>query len=51
MSMEDRDMIWKFRFWLKNNPLALTKFVRSVNWDEKLEAKQAIQVLRLVFNV
>ncbi|KAI6171511.1 Phosphatidylinositol 3-kinase catalytic subunit type 3 [Aphelenchoides bicaudatus] len=46
MSMEERDMIWKFRFWLKNNPHALTKFVRSVNWDERLEVKQAIQVLR-----
>jgi phosphatidylinositol 3-kinase len=46
--MEERDMIWKFRFWLKTNPHALTKFVRSVNWDEKLEVKQAIQLLRLV---
>ncbi|KAI6232650.1 Phosphatidylinositol 3-kinase catalytic subunit type 3 [Aphelenchoides fujianensis] len=46
MSMEERDVIWKFRFWLRSNPNALTKFVRSVNWDEKLEVKQAIQVLR-----
>ncbi|KAI6220427.1 Phosphatidylinositol 3-kinase catalytic subunit type 3 [Aphelenchoides besseyi] len=46
MTMEERDAIWKFRFWLRSNPHALTKFVRSVNWNENLEVKQAIQVLR-----
>uniref|UniRef100_A0A183BU91 Phosphatidylinositol 3-kinase catalytic subunit type 3 n=1 Tax=Globodera pallida TaxID=36090 RepID=A0A183BU91_GLOPA len=43
--MEERDLIWKFRFWLKSNPKALTKFVRSVNWQAKLEVRQAIQVI------
>uniref|UniRef100_A0A915N842 Chromatin modification-related protein MEAF6 n=1 Tax=Meloidogyne javanica TaxID=6303 RepID=A0A915N842_MELJA len=45
MLMEERDLIWKFRFWLKSNPKALTKFIRSVNWQEKLEVRQAIQVI------
>ncbi|CAD5205554.1 unnamed protein product [Bursaphelenchus okinawaensis] len=45
ITIEERDIIWKFRFWLKNNPHALTKFARSVNWDEGLEVKQAIEVL------
>ncbi|CAD5207974.1 unnamed protein product [Bursaphelenchus xylophilus] len=45
MTMEERDTIWKFRFWLKSNPHALTKFARSVNWNERLEVKQAIEVL------
>uniref|UniRef100_A0A914I1L1 Chromatin modification-related protein MEAF6 n=1 Tax=Globodera rostochiensis TaxID=31243 RepID=A0A914I1L1_GLORO len=43
--LEERDLIWKFRFWLKSNPKALTKFVRSVNWQAKLEVRQAIQVI------
>lgn len=51
MLMEERDLIWKFRFWLKSNPKALTKFVRSVNWQEKLEVRQAIQVILWVFSI
>ena len=50
MSIEERDLIWKFRFWLKSNSKALTKFVRSVNWQEKLEVRQAIQVIMFVVN-
>ncbi|KAI1724754.1 phosphoinositide 3-kinase family, accessory domain (PIK domain) domain-containing protein [Ditylenchus destructor] len=45
LSVEERDLIWKFRFWLRTNPRALTKFVRSVNWDEELEVRQAIQAM------
>lgn len=45
MLMEERDLIWKFRFWLKSNQKALAKFVRSVNWQEELEVRQVIQVL------
>lgn len=51
MLMEERDLIWKFRFWLKSNPKALTKFVRSVNWQEKLEVRQAIQVILYNFRI
>ena len=46
MTVEQRDLIWKFRFWLKSNPQALTKFVRSVNWDEEAESQQAMQLIR-----
>jgi phosphatidylinositol 3-kinase len=49
--MEDRDLIWKFRFWLRSNPKALTKFVRSVNWQEKQEVRQAIQVIMYAGNL
>lgn len=45
MSVEERDLIWKFRFWLKSNPRALTKFIRSVNWDEGAEVRQATEVV------
>lgn len=45
MSVEERDLIWKFRFWLKSNPCALVKFIRSVNWEEETEVKHAIQII------
>ncbi|VDM45142.1 unnamed protein product [Toxocara canis] len=45
ISVEQRDLIWKFRYYLKNNRKALTKFVRSVNWEESEEASQALQLI------
>lgn len=46
--MEQRDLIWKFRYYLKSDKNALVKFVRTVNWEEGEESKQALDLIRLV---
>ncbi|KAG9255466.1 kinase-like domain-containing protein [Emericellopsis atlantica] len=45
LSPEETDLVWKFRYHLTRDKRALTKFVKSVNWADQGEAKQAIQVL------
>ncbi|KAK3191100.1 Phosphatidylinositol (PI) 3-kinase [Lecanicillium sp. MT-2017a] len=45
LSPEEMDLVWKFRYHLTKDKRALTKFVRSVNWNDQGESKQAIQVL------
>ena len=45
LSPEEMDLVWKFRYHLTKDKRALTKFVRSVNWNDHGESKQAIQVL------
>lgn len=45
LSPEEKDLIWKFRYHLTRDKRALTKFVKSVNWQDQSESKQALQVL------
>jgi phosphatidylinositol 3-kinase len=45
LSPEETDLVWKFRYHLTRDKRALTKFVKSVNWTDQSETKQAIQVL------
>ena len=45
LSPEEADLVWKFRYSLTRDKRALTKFVKSVNWSDQSESKQAIQVL------
>lgn len=45
LSPEETDLVWKFRYHLTRDKRAVTKFVKSVNWTDQSEAKQAIQVL------
>ncbi|KAG5981252.1 hypothetical protein E4U55_003145 [Claviceps digitariae] len=45
LSPEEADLVWKFRYHLTRDKRALTKFVKSVNWTDQNESKQAIQVL------
>ena len=42
---EEKDLVWKFRYHLTKDKRALTKFVKSVNWQDQSESKQAIQAL------
>uniref|UniRef100_A0A8R1TLU1 Phosphatidylinositol 3-kinase catalytic subunit type 3 n=2 Tax=Onchocerca TaxID=6281 RepID=A0A8R1TLU1_ONCVO len=42
INIEERDLIWKFRYFLRNNRKALLKFVRSVAWDKNEEAAYAL---------
>ncbi|KAJ2661566.1 Phosphatidylinositol (PI) 3-kinase [Coemansia sp. RSA 1200] len=41
----EKNLVWKFRFYLSANKHALTKFVKCVDWKEQIEAKQATALL------
>ncbi|CAF3462512.1 unnamed protein product [Fusarium graminearum] len=45
LTPEETDLVWKFRYHLTRDKRALTKFVKSVNWGDQSESRQAIQVL------
>jgi phosphatidylinositol 3-kinase len=45
LSVEDKDILWKFRFYLTSNRRALTKFLRCVDWNNNQEAKQATELI------
>ena len=42
---EEKDLIWKFRHHLTREKRALTKFIKSVAWQDQSEVRQAIQLL------
>ncbi|KAJ1952107.1 Phosphatidylinositol (PI) 3-kinase, partial [Linderina pennispora] len=41
----EKDLVWKFRFYLATNKKALTKFVKCVDWRDPIESKQATKLL------
>ena len=41
---EEKDLVWKFRHHLTRDKRALTKFVKSVNWQDLNEARQAVSI-------
>ncbi|KAJ1722828.1 Phosphatidylinositol (PI) 3-kinase [Coemansia erecta] len=41
----EKNLVWKFRFYLSSNKRALTKFVRCVDWNDPIESKQATEML------
>nr|XP_006823983.1 PREDICTED: phosphatidylinositol 3-kinase catalytic subunit type 3-like [Saccoglossus kowalevskii] len=45
LTLEEDDLVWKFRFYLTNQKQALTKFLKCVNWALPQEAKQALDLL------
>ncbi|EJU04865.1 atypical/PIKK/PI3K protein kinase [Dacryopinax primogenitus] len=45
LSAEDKNLIWKFRFYLTRDKRGLTKFLKSVTWRDASEVKQAVEVL------
>ena len=45
LSDKEKDEIWKFRHHLTRDKRALTKLVKSVNWNEPTESRQAITLL------
>ncbi|UKZ82179.1 hypothetical protein TrVFT333_009963 [Trichoderma virens FT-333] len=45
LSPEEADLVWKFRYHLTKDKRGLAKFVKSVNWNDQSELKQAVQVL------
>ncbi|KAL3418882.1 phosphatidylinositol 3 [Phlyctema vagabunda] len=45
LSPEEKDLVWKFRHHLTRDKRALTKFIKSVNWHDQSESRQAVQIL------
>lgn len=45
LNPEEKDLVWKFRQYLTRDKRALTKFVKSVAWQDPSEARQAVQML------
>ncbi|KAJ5689498.1 Phosphatidylinositol 3-kinase [Penicillium macrosclerotiorum] len=45
LTAEEKDLIWRFRYYLTREKRALTKFVKSVNWRDEGESRQAVEIL------
>lgn len=45
LTPEEKDLIWKFRAHMSRFKKGMTKFVKSVNWNDAAEAKQAVAYL------
>lgn len=45
LNSEEKDVIWKFRFYLVRDKRGLTKFLKSVTWRDPSEVKQAVEEL------
>lgn len=45
LTSEEKDLIWKFRFYLTRDKRGLTKFLKSVTWRDSAEVKQAVEEL------
>ena len=45
LSEQEKDLIYKFRYYLTRDKKALTKFLKCVNWNDVVESKHAIDLL------
>ena len=45
LTSDEKDLLWKFRFYLTRDKRALTKFVKSVTWSDASESKAAVALL------
>jgi phosphatidylinositol 3-kinase len=43
--LEDRELMWRFRYALSTDHRALTKFLKCVDWSDASEAKQAAELM------
>lgn len=45
LALEEKEILWKFRYYLSNNKKALTKFLKCIDWTDAQEAKQAVDMM------
>eukprot|EP01102_Stenamoeba_stenopodia_P008403 TRINITY_DN2413_c0_g1_i3.p1 TRINITY_DN2413_c0_g1~~TRINITY_DN2413_c0_g1_i3.p1 ORF type:complete len:756 (-),score=166.31 TRINITY_DN2413_c0_g1_i3:142-2073(-) len=45
LSVDDKKLLWKFRYYLRNNKKMLTKFLKCIDWNDTAEAKHAVELL------
>ena len=46
LDMESQNLLWKFRFAMRHDPKALTKFLKCVDWTDPAETKASVQLMR-----
>ncbi|CAF0788559.1 unnamed protein product [Adineta ricciae] len=46
LTIEEQDLVWKYRFFLSQHKKALAKFLQCVHWDKEEEVKQALDLLQ-----
>lgn len=42
---DEKNLLWKFRYYLTRHKQALTKFLKSITWTDPVEVKQAVEML------
>lgn len=42
---DEKNLLWKFRYYLTRHKQALTKFLKSITWEDQVEAKEAVELL------
>ncbi|KAG0189301.1 Phosphatidylinositol (PI) 3-kinase [Apophysomyces sp. BC1034] len=47
LTAEEKDLVWKFRFYLTRDKRALTKFLKCVVWTDPTEVRQSVDILPL----
>jgi len=45
LDMESQNLLWKFRFALRQDSRALTKFLKCVDWSDPAETKASVQLM------
>jgi phosphatidylinositol 3-kinase len=45
LNPDEKDLVWKFRYHLTKDKRGVTKFVKSVNWQDVSEPRAAVQML------
>ena len=45
LDMESQNLLWKFRFALRHDSRALTKFLKCVDWSDPAETKASVQLM------
>lgn len=45
LTSEEKDLVWRYRFYLSANKKALAKFVKCVDWNVNHEANQALELI------
>eukprot|EP00761_Pharyngomonas_kirbyi_P010894 gb/GECH01010917.1/.p1 GENE.gb/GECH01010917.1/~~gb/GECH01010917.1/.p1 ORF type:complete len:900 (+),score=181.57 gb/GECH01010917.1/:1-2700(+) len=44
-SVQNKEMLWEFRYFLSHDKKALTKFLKCVDWNDPSETKEALKLL------
>jgi hypothetical protein len=47
MKVQDKALLWKFRYVLKDRPNALVKFLQSARLDDEKEQSEALQLIKI----
>lgn len=45
MTADEKDILWKFRYYLSRLPQSLSKFLKSVDWSDPIEPSQTLSLL------